>query len=263
MSICWDILNTKNCDIEKIFYSNLVKKEEYFKDPWKILGNKNLVIRFENNLYNWNAAAPLLMSILGFGESLPKPTMEGLLLKKNTGLLSYFKSSPKELETFEINANKKISIEFENNKKKFIEENTEKNIEEFRRSSISSKKRYFIPSSNQLKLLGLKEGKNEITFLVTSRLTGSHKLSAEIYLWDFDSKIVISDVDGTITKSDVLGQIMPYMGSNWAHEDVCKMYTNISKNGYKILYLTARALCQSGQTKGYLQNLVQSNTFLF
>jgi phosphatidate phosphatase LPIN len=31
------------------------------------------------------------------------------------------------------------------------------------------------------------------------------KLEANIFLWNKNSKIVISDIDGTITKSDVLG----------------------------------------------------------
>ncbi|CAF2155838.1 unnamed protein product [Brassica napus] len=37
-------------------------------------------------------------------------------------------------------------------------------------------------------------------------------VDAHIYRWRWDTKIVISDVDGTITKSDVLGQFMPLVG---------------------------------------------------
>ena len=33
-----------------------------------------------------------------------------------------------------------------------------------------------------------------------------------IYLWHHTDKIVISDIDGTITKSDVLGHILPVIG---------------------------------------------------
>ena len=33
-----------------------------------------------------------------------------------------------------------------------------------------------------------------------------------IYLWKETDKVVISDIDGTITKSDVLGHILPVIG---------------------------------------------------
>jgi len=48
------------------------------------------------------------------------------------------------------------------------------------------------------------------------------------------------------------------MGKDWAHENVCRLFNEIDKNNYKILYLTARALCQAGTTKKYLQTLTQS-----
>jgi hypothetical protein len=52
----------------------------------------------------------------------------------------------------------------------------------------------------------------EIKFVCNSRLSGQQTLTAEIYLWEETDKIVISDVDGTITRSDVLGHIMPMIG---------------------------------------------------
>jgi len=122
-----------------------------------------------------------------------------------------------------------------------------------------SKNKCFSPSTNQLNLLNLKEGKNEITFTVRSRLSGTHKLTADIYCWNSDAKIVISDVDGTITKSDVLGQMLPIIGKDWSHKGVANLFNNIDKNEYKIIYLTARALCQSSTTKNYLQSLKQNN----
>jgi phosphatidate phosphatase LPIN len=55
-------------------------------------------------------------------------------------------------------------------------------------------------TSDQLKSLNLKKGVNHITFTVTSALQGSQTCSAKIFFWDYNTKIVISDVDGTITK---------------------------------------------------------------
>ena len=48
--------------------------------------------------------------------------------------------------------------------------------------------------------LNLREGQNEITFSVTTQYQGTTRCMSHIYLWNFDDKIVISDIDGTITK---------------------------------------------------------------
>ena len=48
--------------------------------------------------------------------------------------------------------------------------------------------------------------------------------------------------DGTITKSDVLGHILPIIGRDWAQSGVAQLFTQIQDNGYKMLYLSARAI---------------------
>mmetsp|Transcript_41745 Transcript_41745/g.37167 ORF Transcript_41745/g.37167 Transcript_41745/m.37167 type:complete len:86 (+) Transcript_41745:1576-1833(+) len=83
---------------------------------------------------------------------------------------------------------------------------------------------------------------NTVVYSVSSALRGIQKVHGFIYLWPANAKIVISDVDGTITRSDVLGQVLPYVGKDWSHIGVTSLYTSMVKNGYKILYLTARAI---------------------
>ena len=56
-------------------------------------------------------------------------------------------------------------------------------------------------------------------------------MEAAVYLWPHNYHIVISDVDGTITKSDVLGYVMPWVGSSWSHNGVAEFFTNIENNG--------------------------------
>jgi phosphatidate phosphatase LPIN len=102
----------------------------------------------------------------------------------------------------------------------------------------------------------LKPGPNRISFYVTTELRGTQEVSATIYLWEPDSRILVSDFDGTITKSDVMGQLMPLVGKDWSHSGVAPLFKDIKANGYKILYLTARAIGQAGQTKGYMKRLV-------
>jgi len=108
-------------------------------------------------------------------------------------------------------------------------------------------------------MLNLKKGKNDIKFVCRSRLSGEHVLKSEIFLWDINDKIIISDVDGTITKSDILGVLLPMFGNNWAQPGITDLYDSIEKNGYKIIYLTARCIGHSSLTKNYLNNLVENN----
>ena len=126
------------------------------------------------------------------------------------------------------------------------------------------KKKYksFFPSSNQIKELNLKPEKNEICFVCRTSSSGIQTLKSSIYLWPYNSKIVISDVDGTITRSDVLGQVLPILGRDWTHEGVAELFTKIINQGYKLIYLTSRAIGQSTMTKNYLDSLIQEKKSL-
>jgi phosphatidate phosphatase LPIN len=48
--------------------------------------------------------------------------------------------------------------------------------------------------------LQLKEGANEVVFSVTTAYQGTTRCKCHVYRWRWDDKIVISDIDGTITK---------------------------------------------------------------
>ena len=78
-------------------------------------------------------------------------------------------------------------------------------------------------------------------------------MTASVYKWKESDKVVISDIDGTITKSDVMGYIFPSIGKDWTQEGVTKLYKKIHDNGYKFLYLSSRAIGQASMTKSYLE----------
>lgn len=107
-------------------------------------------------------------------------------------------------------------------------------------------------TSDQLKALQLKSGENQISFTV-NRAT----CTAYMYYWTSDVPIVISDIDGTITKSDALGHLLNMVGRDWTHTGVAKLYTDIIANGYNILYLTSRSVGQADTTRAYLSGIVQ------
>ncbi|PHH88811.1 hypothetical protein CDD83_7034 [Cordyceps sp. RAO-2017] len=107
-------------------------------------------------------------------------------------------------------------------------------------------------TSDQLKELGLKPGENLMSFTV-NRAT----CSANMYLWKEETPVVISDIDGTITKSDALGHVLNMIGRDWTHSGVAKLYSDIALNGYNIMYLTSRSVGQADTTRAYLNGIVQ------
>ncbi|XP_023246788.1 phosphatidate phosphatase LPIN3 isoform X2 [Copidosoma floridanum] len=117
-------------------------------------------------------------------------------------------------------------------------------------------------SSEQIASLNLKEGTNECVFSVTTAYQGTTRCKCFIYKWKWDDKIVISDIDGTITKSDVLGHILPIVGKDWAQSGVAQLFTKIKNNGYKLLYLSARAIGQARVTREYLKSIRQDDLSL-
>lgn len=114
-------------------------------------------------------------------------------------------------------------------------------------------------TSDQLKSLDLKKGANTISFSVTSSYSGVAMCTARIFLWDSTHRIVVSDIDGTITKSDALGHLYTMIGRDWTHSGVAKLYTDIARNGYRIMYLTSRAIGQADSTRDYLRGINQGN----
>ena len=79
---------------------------------------------------------------------------------------------------------------------------------------------------------------------------------AYMYLWRHDTPVVISDIDGTITKSDALGHVLNMIGRDWTHAGVAKLYSDILTNGYNIMYLTSRSVGQADTTRAYLAGVL-------
>ncbi|KAI0390633.1 LNS2-domain-containing protein [Xylariaceae sp. FL0594] len=122
-------------------------------------------------------------------------------------------------------------------------------------SSSSNQKNYAKTlrlTSDQLKALNLKPGQNSMSFTVNRATCTAH-----MYLWRHETPVVISDIDGTITKSDALGHVLNMIGRDWTHAGVAKLYSDIASNGYNIMYLTSRSVGQADTTRAYLNGIVQ------
>ena len=67
-------------------------------------------------------------------------------------------------------------------------------------------------SEAELLQYNLRKGCNEMVFSVTTQFQGTSQCQCNAFVWDQQDQIVISDIDGTITKSDVRGMVLPLIG---------------------------------------------------
>ena len=70
----------------------------------------------------------------------------------------------------------------------------------------------------------------------------------------------MTDIDGTITESDIKGHVFPVFGFSAHHDHVVEMFHKIGDNGYNIVYLTARSIASDIDTREYL---FEVSSFLF
>jgi phosphatidate phosphatase LPIN len=50
---------------------------------------------------------------------------------------------------------------------------------------------------------------------------------------------------------------MPFVGRDWSHRGIAEFYTNLEKNNYLIVYLTARNFGLARKTLAYLHSVKQ------
>ena len=108
-------------------------------------------------------------------------------------------------------------------------------------------------TSQHLQEISLDNGMNKSFFNIEDL---NVRIPFSIYVFDQDDKLIVSDIDGTITKSDTWGFFGGALGYKVHHEDVNVFLHNLYENGYKILYLTARPIRYQAYTRKYLFEMI-------
>ncbi|CAM6126780.1 unnamed protein product [Calypogeia fissa] len=262
----------------KVFSSERVTLEEFKNSGSAIAANDKLVVRVGGRYYPWMVAAPIVLGILAFGQVLIAPNEGAIAVEQPIVVFDGKAASnastssgggwkiwpfggirrPKTPERALL-SRELMMVATEAALKSSVRQEYLRMAGYYKRPR---KVRTNSPSSQQLASLNLKEGSNKITFTFETRVWGKQQVDARIYLWKWSTRIVISDVDGTITKSDVLGQVMPLMGRDWTQIGVARLFSAIKKNGYEVLFLSARAISQAYLTRQFLENIKQDGEAL-
>ncbi|CAG9859057.1 unnamed protein product [Phyllotreta striolata] len=265
------------------FLENVVKFSDLCNNP-TLVENPNLVVRIKDKYYTWKVAAPILTSIMVYGRPLVQSSVDQLVNihmpsrgsqeekegPKQEARRSWWSwrrsgTSREATPAPESPADAVKAEESKNNVVIDIAEEKEKDNsqqDDAPRSPSTSSDKYrktLRLTSKQITSLNLRDGMNEVEFSVTTAYQGTTRCQCHLYKWKWDDKIVVSDIDGTITKSDVLGHILPIVGKDWAQTGVAQLFNKIEDNGYKLLYLSARAIGQARITRDYLKSIKQGD----
>uniref|UniRef100_A0A665WKV4 phosphatidate phosphatase n=1 Tax=Echeneis naucrates TaxID=173247 RepID=A0A665WKV4_ECHNA len=264
LSLCGGVGENSEISKEK-FMEHIITYNEFAENP-AIIDNPNLVVRIANRYYNWTLAAPLILSMQAFQKNLPKATEEAWVkekMPKKSGRWWFWrKSSVKQVLSMHKTA--EWSSDDETKELNTVAPDLAEHVQAEGPAPVSyhSYKKSLRLSSDQIASLKLREGPNDVTFSITTQYQGTCRCEGTIYLWDWDDKVIISDIDGTITKSDVFGQILPQLGKDWTHQGIAKLYHSVHENGYKFLYCSARAIGMADMTRGYLHWVNDRGTLL-
>ncbi|XP_061688151.1 phosphatidate phosphatase LPIN2-like isoform X2 [Syngnathoides biaculeatus] len=283
MSLCGHVGDTSHLTKER-FLDHSVSYHDFVNNPG-IIDDPNLVICINSNYYNWAVAAPMVLSMTAFQKNLPKSTVESLVkdkMPKRSGRW-WFSWRRRDLDNSQQEPSKKDGEEVLHGDPSTVRTTLEDAGSDVmaavaQKAAITSSlstdplrttqcltqmyRKSLRLTSEQIENLHLREGANKVIFSVTTQYQGTCRCEVAIYLWNWDDRIIISDIDGTITKSDALGHILPQFGKDWTHKDIAKLYHRIHQNGYKFLYCSARAIGMSAITKNYLQWVNDKGTVL-
>ncbi|XP_060920642.1 phosphatidate phosphatase LPIN2-like isoform X1 [Labrus mixtus] len=289
LSLCGGVGENSEISKEK-FMEHIITYNEFAENP-AIIDNPNLVVRIANRYYNWTLAAPLILSMQAFQKNLPKTTEEAWVkekMPKKSGRWWFWRKSSVKQSSSEAKLGSQESLTSDSpalhgapeTQQKAAEWSSDDETKEPKvvapapkptehvqsespaAAPCHSYKKSLRLSSDQIASLKLREGPNDVTFSITTQYQGTCRCQGTVYLWNWDDKVIISDIDGTITKSDVFGQILPQLGKDWTHQGIAKLYHSVHENGYKFLYCSARAIGMADMTRGYLHWVNDRGTLL-
>uniref|UniRef100_A0ACD5W8V4 Uncharacterized protein n=1 Tax=Avena sativa TaxID=4498 RepID=A0ACD5W8V4_AVESA len=264
----------------RAFDAEKITLEKFRAMKQSLISDNKLVVRIAGRYFPWDVASPVVLGMVSFSEEQVFEH-QGMIkverVEPSATQVSSWRIWPFSFRrTSTMNAIQPVcetvsESTVENTLSNPVKDlGGERNIPRAKRientvsvvQRVERKVQSLTPTSEELASLDLREGRNVVTFTFSTAMLGIQQVDANIYLWKWNTHIVISDVDGTITKSDVLGQFMPMVGVDWSQNGVAHLFSAIKENGYQLLFLSARSISQAHLTRQFLFNLKQDGKAL-
>lgn len=224
MSICAHLINDDSsiAEVERFFAQYAIDYDTFCKNPNGIMANENLMIKIDGQIFDSYFGLPQLMSVLAFDQELDDKAIKEMLDQAGYNFMPKIRCSSTSHRQTKVKRSFKPPVDFFDE----VELITGLNTLEYR----------FVGNFGQ-------------TFTISSRLF--------FYPYQKQYRILISDIDGTITKSDILGHVMPFIYQDWSQMGIAELYTNLCQRGYIIIYLSSRNIDLSQRTINLLKSIKQ------
>uniref|UniRef100_A0A8K9X0F8 phosphatidate phosphatase n=1 Tax=Oncorhynchus mykiss TaxID=8022 RepID=A0A8K9X0F8_ONCMY len=261
ISLCGGLTDNREITREQ-FEERAISYQQFTENP-SIIDDPNLVVKIGTKYYNWTTAAPLMLAMQVYQKPLPMASVENIMKEKmpKKGGRWWFSWRSRNSDSKSVHTSEESSSSDEDHR--LSNQGSEScNAEPLLTPGSVCYRKTLRLTPEQLASLQLKVGPNEVVFSVTTQYQGTCRCQGTIYLWSWDDKIIISDIDGTITRSDTLGHILPTLGKDWTHQGIARLYHRVSQNGYKFMYCSARAIGMADMTRGYLHWVNERGTML-
>lgn len=210
----------------KAFDAEKVTLEKFVHEAVLIRNNK-LVVRIAGRYFPWDAAAPVILGMVSFQEEQsfePQGMIKVERVEPNAAPGGWRIWPFSFKRTRSVNTVQPVSESTEEASSSAPVKEVERENNKPRAKRMERKVRSLTPTSEELASLDLREGRNVVTFTFSTGMLGKQQVSfhfhivslnchrvsnlpnllqqvdAHIYLWKWNARIVISDVDGTITK---------------------------------------------------------------
>jgi phosphatidate phosphatase LPIN len=229
LSLCGGLSGDSNLEpSEEDFNANIIQYADVCQNP-SIFSSQNLVVRINNKYYSWAVACPYIMTLVAYQKPLPDAVCEKILHVTKEKPLALMDNREDQNQSIQIiNESQRRSwfswrrsgTQDQNIKSPMIDsqppppEDVLNSIKEndYAVSESLSEKRIHANgsvemyrktlrlSSKQIESLDLKDGINEVEFSVTTAYQGTSRCKCYLFKWKHSDRVIISDIDGTITR---------------------------------------------------------------
>ena len=224
ISLCGHLLkrDMPSAAAQSIFEAHRVLREDFQEKGIQIAQDSRLICRVDGVLYPWSMVVPMVLGMLAFDGR-----WDHMLQARHS--LGTSDSYAKETASDERPSSGWSLWPFRGRSAKTTAEEQPGETESTDQRRMTRKK-VLSPTPEQLASLNLEDGQNVISY----RLGDNVQQEAYIYVISWSSRLVISDIDGTVTRSDILGHLLPPIGVDWTHSGVAHLFSNIKANGYEV-----------------------------
>ncbi|RZS10761.1 hypothetical protein BHM03_00042031 [Ensete ventricosum] len=233
----------------QVFDAEKVNLEQFSALGPSLLKNEKLVVRIGDRYFPWNAAAPIILGMVCFGQEIilepqgmiPVDGDEGkngasrsITPSRGSWLWPFLKRSKTISNANATSKGNEIDVDLASQGTGNMTQQSD-----MLQAKNSKKVQSLTPTSDEIASLNLKEGQNVVTFSFSTPVLGSQQVLpvfvSSFIIWsqstwkyeqvtDFVANYLLCSI---LHRSDVLGQFMPLVGIDWSQTGVAHLFSAI------------------------------------